>query len=695
MTRAAPILAGGAVLAAFLIAELALPQSWRETLRENSFDLVLRARELVRVRVSANSHRIVVVDIDRRSLQAIGPWPWPRETMAQLIDAAAAAGPAVTAIDILFDDADMRSPAALARRLGNMTGREDVSALSRQLPDGDRLMSEALRKAPSVLGFVLDPENATPVPQGPQIFTRGTPSLPDIWRAPGIAAPPPQLEQAAQGLGVLSLPAHSDGAVRYVPLLVAPGDATLPGLAVEAIRLSLGSAGYIVRADPQSLVVGDIAVPLPPDALLRLVPVRSSRDTAISAIDVMEGRNTASLSGAIVLIGSSAPELGGLRRASGDALTPSVQIQARAASQILEGRNPQSLEHKLVIEPLTLAALGIVGILAGALLSPLLGLVAVVAAIVAAWGGTFALLVGADRLVDPVTPSLAALVVFFATSITSYAQARRREALIRRRFEQHLAPAVVRRMIEEPTLVKLAGERREITALFTDVEGFTSMTHRADPEELVAALDDYFEGAANIVIAHGGMVDKIVGDAVHALFNAPVDLDNHARRAVDAAIALRAFGAEYSKRPRPAALGFGRTRIGVETGLAIVGDVGIRAKLDYTAHGDAVNAAARLEAANKRLGSSICVGPGAAARCDPALFRPLGKITFAGRDDEFEVFEPWPDGVTQAWRESYCWAHGLAGGDPQSAAELFRKLAAERPDDPVLLMRTRRLLDDA
>src|SRR5205085_4763659 len=142
-----------------------------------------------------------------------------------------------------------------------------------------------------------------------------------------------------------------------------------------------------------------------------------------------------------------------------------------------------------------------------------------------------------------------------------------------------------------------------------------------------------------------------VGDAIHALFNAPLDLDNHARRAVECATALREWAAAYRRRAGPAGIGFGRTRIGIETGPAVVGDVGIRAKLDYTAHGDAVNAAARLEAANKELRSTICVGPQTAARCDAVLLRPLGTIAVRGRDDKFTVYEPWPTDTTAIWRE--------------------------------------------
>ena len=144
-----------------------------------------------------------------------------------------------------------------------------------------------------------------------------------------------------------------------------------------------------------------------------------------------------------------------------------------------------------------------------------------------------------DRLLDPLTPSAGAITVFAVTSICAYAVTHRREASVRRRFEQHLAPAVVRRIVDEPNLLKLSGERRQVTALFTDIEGFTAMTHRTDTEQLLATFDEYFEGCAEIIFEHGGMIDKIVGDAIHALFNAPLDLADHPKRAVACAVALR------------------------------------------------------------------------------------------------------------------------------------------------------------
>jgi adenylate cyclase len=201
----------------------------------------------------------------------------------------------------------------------------------------------------------------------------------------------------------------------------------------------------------------------------------------------------------------------------------------------------------------------------------------------------------------------------------------------------------VERIVASPSVLKLNGERRQITALFTDVEGFTAMTHRAHPEALVALLDEYFEGVEQIVINHGGMIDKLVGDGVHALFNTPLDLPDHPVRAVHCAIAIRGWTEAYRQTPRAVALLLGRTRIGIETGDVIVGDVGIRAKLDYTAYGDAVNSAARLEAANKELGSTICIGPETAARCPPDLLRPIATIQLRGFTETVCAYEPRPD----------------------------------------------------
>jgi adenylate cyclase len=680
------LVAGLATLLLIDAAVLLLPETWLEIVRENAFDIVLGgAQYLSRPARHQTGVNAIVVDIDRRSLEQIGPWPWPRERMAELAEAIAKTKPAVVAFDILFTEPDDRSPAALARRLAGLTGRTDVAELAKTLPDGDALLAKAFKVSPVVLGFVLDPEQAGSVP-APPVLIRGSLPFVSLWRGAGAIGPPPSLGGSIEGLGTLSLPADADGVIRRVPLFVGAGESLLPGFALETVRIKRRIPDYALQSRPPLLTLGEARLFLPGDGLLRLLPVGQDGHAArtIAAVDVLGGTSDVSrLAGTAVVVGGSAPELGGLRKTPTDPLTPDTQIQADAIEQILAGRVPREFAHAAIVGLSTINILGLVMLVAGAELSPFAGALILGVVLALFWGATASLAAFADRLVDPLTPSLASIGVFAVASTWSYAVTHRREALVRRRFEQHLAPAVVRRIVDEPDLVKLSGERRQITALFTDIESFTSMTHRAGPEQLVAVLDQYFEGCAAIIIEHGGMIDKIVGDAVHALFNAPVDLPDHPRRAVACATAIRQWSAAFRQTAFPASLGFGRTRIGIETGDAIVGDVGIRAKLDYTAHGDAVNAAARLEAANKDLGSTICIGPMAASFCDAAALRPLGTITLRGRDESHAVFEPWPESAPDIWREKYLAAFDLVRQDPAQAAERFAELAAELPGDPV------------
>jgi adenylate cyclase len=504
------------------------------------------------------------------------------------------------------------------------------------------MFAQAMRGVPTVLGFVLDPDGGAGL-KPITLLTRGAPALDLLWQTSGAVGPVEALRAASAGLGALALPGDADGVVRRVPLLVRAGGAMQAGLAAELVRVGAGASAYFLEARPLALAIGDARLHITGDALLRLAPGAAGREDGrtLSAADILEARTDVTrLRDALVLIGGSAPELGGLRQASEDALSPSVQIQADAVTQIMAGRAPLPLIETPFAELAIAFTAGLVTIAAGVLLAPWLGVAALVTLIACAWGGAVGLSLFADRLLDPVAPSAVAVAAFAASSVAAFAQTRAREARVRRRFEQHLAPAVVARIVAQPGLLKLGGERREVTALFTDIEGFTALTHRAGPEMLIAVLDGYFEGVAGIVVAHGGMVDKMVGDAVHALFNAPVDLADHPRRAVDCALAITAWAEDYRRIDLPHSLELGRTRIGIETGMAVVGDVGVRAKLDYTAHGDAVNMAARLEAANKELGSTICVGPGTVARCDVAQFRALGTIIVRGRTEPVKVFTP-------------------------------------------------------
>ncbi|HEV7256479.1 MAG TPA: adenylate/guanylate cyclase domain-containing protein [Bosea sp. (in: a-proteobacteria)] len=630
-----PVLAGLLAGLGVLMLGLAAPSAWRETQRERVFDLLLRS--VAGWRATAPETKLAIVAIDTASLEAVGPWPWPRETLARLITAVNGAKPAAIALDILLAGEDTRSPAALARQLATETGRADLGALAQTLVDGDKALAEAVAAGPVALGWVLDPRGRDAIADVP-VLTRDGAKLGPLWGENGATGPPPALASEAAGAGALSLPGDEDGLVRRVPLFVTAGDAIRPGLALEAIRLASGASGYLLSGDPARLGIGDLTRSLPRDGLLRLAPAAAEIAT-LRASDFLRGAaDLGPLTGAIVFIGGFAPELGALRASARDPLTPSAVLHADAVRQIAAGMMPVRAAHGWAWEGAAALLLIPIAIGLARKLRPAPAAVAVAGLLLTLFFGA-ALLAARDLLFDPSLPAAAGVAAFLATSLAAFSETRLRETRLRRRFEQHLAPGVVERIVANPASLKLTGERREITALFTDIEGFTQTTRDIGPEQLVSVLDGYFDGVTRIIGEHGGMVDKFVGDAVHAFFNAPFDLPDHPRRAVACAVAILAWTEAYRAEGLAATIRLGRTRQGIETGFAIVGDVGVGAKLDYTAHGDAVNTAARLEALNKDLGSSICIGPLAAEHCGPDHVRPLARVELRGLG-EVEVFAP-------------------------------------------------------
>ena len=609
LVTGALLLVGG--LAIIQASPMDIVQRWRE----RAFDVL----GITFVR-QPHSDQVVVVDIDRATLASHGPWPWPHDSLAKLIEVIAAGSPAVIGLDMVLTKRDP-PPGGNPAEAG---------------------LAEALRRAPVVLGVVLDPTGADPKLDGPPLITTGTINAPEIMSTSGLGLPPRVLLEAAHGVGVITLPAPEGQPVREVPLLAVAGSGVFGGMAVEALRVAQGDLTLIASGTPAArLKIGPITVPLGPAATMRLHATdaehRSVRTISAAALEA-DPALAQRFRGKIVFLGVSAPEAGGsLRATAADGFMPSVQIQADATEQLLDGSFLTPMPGEAGFERGGAIVLSIVAIAAGALLAPAWATL-VVGTLLLVWaGGAAALFVGCGWLIDPLAPPILAGVAFQGTTLAGYAATRRERRAIESRFAQHLAPAVVRRIVENPDRLRLEGEQREVTALFTDIEGFTALTERASSRELVTMLNRYIDLASSIVIRHGGMVDKIVGDAVHAFFNVPLDLRDHASRAVECALTIISATEELRCDPGFARSGFGRTRIGIETGPAVVGDFGGSGKLDYTAHGKAINAAAKLEAANKLFGSSIAVGPGAVRQCPGIVFRPLGTIEpFAG----FSQFSP-------------------------------------------------------
>jgi adenylate cyclase len=587
-----------AALALFLA-----PSSVLVAPRERFFDALTRW-----VPAKIDPH-IVVVDIDRKTQSSLGGKSWSRSDMARLVNAIADKGPAAVAFDFVFS---------------GHCDRQDAD---------NRALARAIRRAPSILGFLLSDQSAdTPEPRPPLIAARNL-SVPAAWFAEGVEASCDMFEEQAKAAAGSFLFGDADAEVRRVQAYSIFKGSAYPALALEAVRLGDGpSSPPILTGPPLSLRIGADRIDLSEDGNIRFAASNQPTIAArtISAADLVAGRVPADrLKGQIVFLGSSLPKMGGLRASASMPLEASVQIHADLANGILTRHLPRRDPRLQSYEVLFVLLAGIGIALAASRFRP--AGIAGVGFVLVAFTLVLSLVIYATTglLFDGFSISLTLLCILTITTYIQFARVRATERRARTRFGQYLPKAVVTRYLDAPEGGRLSGETREVTALFTDIEDFSTLAREINSQALVALLDTYFAEVNALVEKHGGMVDKVVGDAVHALFNAPEDLDDHVNKAIACALEIQELTKEMQQRPQFSACRFGRTRIGVETGTAVLGEVGAGGKLDYTAHGPAVNLAARLQDANKFLGTSICIGPQAAASSRVPL-RALGAHDIRG-----------------------------------------------------------------
>lgn len=370
---------------------------------------------------------------------------------------------------------------------------------------------------------------------------------------------------------------------------------------------------------------------------------------------------------------------------------PGVVIEAHILSQLLEGRRMQVPgEHETWLFILLMAVAGcLVSMLRVTLL---LKLLISLALLPVAWLAAFYAYIAAQAMVPMVAPTFAFVVALVLSAFWQWRTEFQTRERIHDAFGRFLAPAVVEKILQNPDELELGGEVREISFLFTDLEGFTRLTESTPPQQMVRLVNQYLEEACDIVIEHGGTIDKIVGDALHVMFNAPLFQSDHAQRAVECALSLDHWSEGFRERVSAEGVDLGVTRIGVNTGNCIVGNFGGRRRFDYTAHGDAINTAARLEAINQRLGTTVCVSQNTWERCEGIVFRPVATLVLRGKTQELGTYLPVANNeVDETLFEEYEKAYkALADADPQ-AAELFVVLRSKYPDDPLVKLHAERL----
>jgi adenylate cyclase len=426
-----------------------------------------------------------------------------------------------------------------------------------------------------------------------------------------------------------------------------------------------------------------------PDQWTPPFPVYSAKDVRNLQRRTLENR--------IVLIG---PDLGHTRRLRtpfsvmkrGFAKDlPGVLIEAHVLSQLIENRSmkiPSELEKTGFI--ILMATIGcLLALMRVNLLSKLL---IPMALLPFAWVGALMLFILEGLVVPVMTPTIAFI---FAIIMTSFWQWRN-EMLQRERvhhvFGQFLAPTVVEHILKNPDELELEGEVREVSFLFTDLEGFTKLTETTQPRVMVGLVNNYLEEACDIVISHGGTIDKIVGDALHVMFNAPLKQEDHAQRAVNCAIAIDNWSENFREHRRQQGIKLGVTRIGVNTGNCIVGNFGGKSRFDYTAHGDAINSAARLEAINKQLGTTICVSESTMQQCHDIYFRSVATLVLRGKEEGIRAYTPLKETTVRDTRTLiYEQAYQLLTDQHPDSQIVFSQLANLYPHDPLIALHQQRI----
>ncbi len=610
----------------------------------------------------AEDQGVLVVDIDEASLERLGQWPWPRSVLAELAARLQTAGPAAIVFTPLFAEPDRLSPRDLSAILPPAVQSAVAAALADgRIPDPDRLFAEALAQTPSVIGFAL---TAGPSGRKPPILRTGLSFIGEspLPYLPALGGAIPALrsfQEAAKGNGALSLLVDADGIVRRLALFFDVAGEAYPSITLEALRVAQKGRGILIKTSGQEAVAqsggetgiqavrtGRITVDTTPSGSLWLYDRRPDPAMRIPAWQVMTGEVDAQrLAGAIVLIGVTASGLGDRHATPLSPSLPGVVLQAHAVEQILAGAYLLRPAWTEGAEILAVLGVGLLVLLPfawqkdGALLSALVGFVAVLA------GLGFALWAFREwnLLFDPVTPALVGLAVFASAGIARLAVSERRRRDVRAAFGQYVAPAVVARISEDPDAARLAGETRDLTLLFCDIRGFTRLAENLPPEELARLINRFLTEMSQAVLSNEGTIDKYIGDCIMAFWNAPLPVERHARAACTTVLEMRrrlaalnaGFAAEKAGAAPPPQLAVG---IGLNSGSCSVGNMGSSFRLAYTAMGDAVNLAARLEGMTRPYGLDCLVSESTRREAEDFAFLEIDWIQVKGRRQPVTVY---------------------------------------------------------
>jgi adenylate cyclase len=564
---------------------------------------------------------VTIVDIDEKSLEKLGQWPWPRTRIADLVTELTRLGAVVIAFDAVLSEPDRLNPAAAAEAFPQLD--EETRAKLRSLPSNDQILADAIRQSRVVLGESGLPEEIAALDK--TLPVTGLAMLGEepqrfMFEFPGLLRNVPVLEHAAAGRGLFTIKPERDGIVRRVPMIMLAQGQTMPSLTFEMLRVATGSGTILIKAEKagiKSLGIKGVQIPTDHNGQLWVHYARNDASIYVPAINVLE-KNVAPdmIAGKLVLIGTSAVGLNDIKTTPVSRAMPGVEIHAQVLESALTGAVISQPNNGIALEFMAAMLFGLLVIA----FAPLFGPVSLVIV-----GGAFAsLLVGTSvyfytqqrLLIDFTYPLMSTTAIYLTLIFSSFVREQAQRRQIRSAFGQYLSPALVEQLAQSPEKLVLGGEEREMTIMFSDMRGFTSIseTYKNDPQGLTALMNRFLTPLTNAILKRKGTIDKYMGDAIMAFWNAPLDDKDHELNACEAALDMLERVDELNQAREQEAKEEGRpfiplnAGIGLNTGTCVVGNMGSDQRFDYSVFGDSVNLASRLEGQSKEYGFPIIIG---------------------------------------------------------------------------------------
>jgi adenylate cyclase len=602
-----------------------------------------------------------VVDIDDETLERLGQWPWPRTEVARLTETLVGAGAAVVAFDIVFSEPDRTSPARVAEILAqNPAATGDYSELN-ALIDHDLVLGQTMAATNSVLGVFLTHEaNGVLPPQKAGFAYNGSIPMEAVDSYEGALVPLPEIVDPAAGAGFVSIGREGDNLIREAPLVARVGETFVPSLAIEALRAAQGAGAIQIKSSdggaeyagrgPVSVVavkVGDFEVPTTASGALRMYFAAPRPERQVPAWRVMTGDLTqpeleSLFAGHIVFVGAGAQ---GLRDIVSTPIRDSelgVNVHAEIVEQILNQQFVQRPDWWPGVERMLILGLGLLVALVlprlEALISGALAIAGVLTIIVASW---FAFR-NAGMLLDPTFLVLGLAAPYVVGTTVSFYREERARAYIRNAFDRYLSPELVARIAKDPSQLELGGEERDMTVMFCDIRSFSHISESLAPQQIIGFLIEFLTPMTDILTARKATIDKYIGDAILAFWNAPLDDPDHPRNAAFSALEmierLESLNAEKIGAADAVWPGEVKIGIGLNTGPCCVGNMGSARRLNYSLIGDTVNLASRIEGLTKVYGVKIALGEDMAVRIEDFALIEIDLAKVVGRDTPERLF---------------------------------------------------------